>query len=1069
MTETVAAYDLTPPTPVPSAGVARAPVPQMSMAGPEALAAAGQENRQLAQETDRYGLHLDTLQAQDALNRLRTKREDLTFGPQGFTQIKGGDVLKKDADGVAMLDSYRERFKAVADDISQGLSPQARQMFDPHAGVEQRGFMTAVGTHSVTQTEHFNTQVLKDGLAQDQAEASRNFADPAALEQIAARSGSRARKYAESQGLPGEAAELAAQSNIISIGVKSLLATGAQRQALAYFDANHDKLDAQDRVQIGNAIKSVADNVTAENRAAEAVLKAGGTPGPTDDTSSPQYLKAAATLPGKGQYGNVTHWGGYIERASQMTGIRPSLIAGFISAESAGNANAVSPAGAAGPAQFMPATARSEGVANVRDPEEAIPKGAGYLKKQLVRFGGDETAALAAYNWGPENVAKWKAAGGDFSKLPAETRAYIADVRAKDKVWGGQAAPASGEPVAGQEFQGAAFLPPRTPSAAGKKTIQGIYSQASLDVQNDPSLSTTEKARTLAILSREGSALSALQTAQVATLDDQVAASTAAVLLNPKNIVPGMFNDIADRYASLGQAEKAMNYRTLASMEGVLKDGLSSAPDAQLEILKSLTHGLPKRLIEAYMAGTSKQRGEDARLGTEAFSQIHKSIEENNLAPSALTDAAKTAINHFVAAGQPEKARQVADYMDSAHGAHRATTGGSTADADQAIANLTAQASQGHATVQQLQQLSLATSMFNHQAGLLKQDPFKNGAAIYSDKVGQVPPLNFANPEDEALVVRAGQARTIAALTGNPAVIPFTNEEVAQLRTTWEGAPPAQQQQMVASLGKQMSVYPDMIPHVAASIAGKGVSDPVSQSLAAALSFHGEGDPDKAKVGNSILRGAALRKAGDPGIRKVATDSDTWLSNWQAQTSTALSYLSPEARSMLHSAIVSYAVNEMDRAGRGGEKLTTDDMNKAIRDVAGTIVNFRGQPIITPTLDMTNYQMEAVLGRLQASDIPPNLRTREGDPITVDDIKNKAILGTVGTGAYKVMFPDPRNRGIPGEVEDPRHQTDPKNYPPAFLIDLRPLMARGQQVIGEANRPDYVTGVPSLAPKRGGP
>jgi len=47
------------------------------------------------------------------------------------------------------------------------------------------------------------------------------------------------------------------------------------------------------------------------------------------------------------------------------------------------------------------------------------------MDKQLERFGGDQEAALAAYNWGPERAEAWVAGGKDRSQLPEETRGYI--------------------------------------------------------------------------------------------------------------------------------------------------------------------------------------------------------------------------------------------------------------------------------------------------------------------------------------------------------------------------------------------------------------------------------------------------------------------------------------------------------------------------------------------------------------------------------------------------------------------------------------------------------------------
>ena len=103
-------------------------------------------------------------------------------------------------------------------------------------------------------------------------------------------------------------------------------------------------------------------------------------------------------------------------------------------AESAGNPNAVSPKGARGPMQLMPATAADPGFGmqpltgdQINDPEANLRFGAEYLNKMFDRYGNREDA-LAAYNWGPGNVDKWITAGRDPNALPEETRGYIQKV-----------------------------------------------------------------------------------------------------------------------------------------------------------------------------------------------------------------------------------------------------------------------------------------------------------------------------------------------------------------------------------------------------------------------------------------------------------------------------------------------------------------------------------------------------------------------------------------------------------------------------------------------------------------
>ena len=105
------------------------------------------------------------------------------------------------------------------------------------------------------------------------------------------------------------------------------------------------------------------------------------------------------------------------ERASQM-GIDPNLAEALLHQESGGNPSAVSPKGAYGLMQLMPATARELGV-DPRDPLQNIDGGLRYLKQQIDRFG--IPGGLAAYNAGPGRFQK----AGSFENLPAETQQYV--------------------------------------------------------------------------------------------------------------------------------------------------------------------------------------------------------------------------------------------------------------------------------------------------------------------------------------------------------------------------------------------------------------------------------------------------------------------------------------------------------------------------------------------------------------------------------------------------------------------------------------------------------------------
>ena len=112
-----------------------------------------------------------------------------------------------------------------------------------------------------------------------------------------------------------------------------------------------------------------------------------------------------------------------------------AFVAGVMRAESGFNPSAVSPKGAIGLMQLMPATARDLGV-DPRNPGQNADAGARYLRDLLARYEDkpDQVVlALAAYNAGPAAVDK-------YHGVPPyrETREYILRVL---KAWNPPAAP----------------------------------------------------------------------------------------------------------------------------------------------------------------------------------------------------------------------------------------------------------------------------------------------------------------------------------------------------------------------------------------------------------------------------------------------------------------------------------------------------------------------------------------------------------------------------------------------------------------------------------------------------
>jgi len=144
------------------------------------------------------------------------------------------------------------------------------------------------------------------------------------------------------------------------------------------------------------------------------------------------FTGLSSTVPAAAQDASVVRasprdpYADYIADAARRFGIPEAWIRAVMRVESRGDVRAISPKGAMGLMQIMPATwgdlrARHGLGGDPYHPRDNIMAGAAYLREMHDRYGSP--GFLAAYNAGPGRYEEYRATG---RPLPAETRAYVA-------------------------------------------------------------------------------------------------------------------------------------------------------------------------------------------------------------------------------------------------------------------------------------------------------------------------------------------------------------------------------------------------------------------------------------------------------------------------------------------------------------------------------------------------------------------------------------------------------------------------------------------------------------------
>lgn len=176
----------------------------------------------------------------------------------------------------------------------------------------------------------------------------------------------------------------------------------------------------------GAAVAAMRISVEKQRAALSAALVETGGKGAQGAPSEPFFALSWPALGAGCDPMPEAELGPLLQQAARKEGLEESLLRAVVDQESGFRACAVSPKGAMGLMQLMPATALELGVRDPFDPQENLFSGARFLKQLLTRFGGDAALALGAYNAGPSRVEE----SGGVPAIP-ETVRYVQEILGK--------------------------------------------------------------------------------------------------------------------------------------------------------------------------------------------------------------------------------------------------------------------------------------------------------------------------------------------------------------------------------------------------------------------------------------------------------------------------------------------------------------------------------------------------------------------------------------------------------------------------------------------------------------
>ncbi len=193
----------------------------------------------------------DQVRVNDAMNQAIEARLNLTYGPQGYAQLKGKDALER-PDGVSLPDEYHQQLKTKLDEIGAGLGNEnQKRAFGLQSSQMAVQFKGDTTRYTFGQFDEYQKSVQDGTIKIAQQQMGLSWGDPEAVNQSKEAIKASVYQLGKQQGWSGAQVEAITNAQL-SVGHATVIAEAANagnlKYANEYFAQNKGEMLAEARL-----------------------------------------------------------------------------------------------------------------------------------------------------------------------------------------------------------------------------------------------------------------------------------------------------------------------------------------------------------------------------------------------------------------------------------------------------------------------------------------------------------------------------------------------------------------------------------------------------------------------------------------------------------------------------------------------------------------------------------------------------------------------------------------------------------------------------------------------------